>query len=293
MLRFPKFHFCRKIYTCKFLIGLICFLSILFSISMGKAAASVGGELDTKIEKAMGRVDVANLKNALRHLESLGSRSSLGKQWEAATWIRSQFEKNGLQAWIEEYEFRGKSWPNVLAKVEGERKVNEVVMLIAHMDSISRHPDGIAPGADDDGTGVAVLLEIARICKEFGTERTLMFGIFSNEEVGNVGSRNYASYAKKHRMNIIAVVNFDILGYNRPEFPFFYLTAALAQGTWKHKAKSIIRMGQNFLFGILKGKDIVKVGGRELDRDLVITASLNIKGSEGLKVEELIQNDCA
>jgi hypothetical protein len=268
------------------------FLCIFFLLQYKGETRQAESNLSVKINENIANINAHNLWNTVLHLQAYGDRSTWEKQWETALWISSQLEQFGLEVSLPTYEFNGKIWPNVFAKVKGEGKGSEALMLIAHLDSISRRSDGIAPGADDDASGIAVLLEIARISKELDLNRTLMFGIFSNEEVGKVGSRNYASSAKKQGLNIKAVINLDILGYNRPKFPFYYFNAVLAQGTWKHKAKSVIRMTQNFFSGIKEGKDMIKVAGRKMDRDLVETISNTMRESANLRIKQVVQDDC-
>ncbi len=93
----------------------------------------------------------------------------------------------------------------------------EVLVLSAHFDSVQG-----SPGADDDGTGVAALLEIARILKESHKadplDRTVRLCFFNLEETGLVGSRDYCSHILRHRINndqekVIGMVSLEMLGY--------------------------------------------------------------------------------
>jgi Zn-dependent M28 family amino/carboxypeptidase len=86
---------------------------------------------------------------------------------------------------------------NVLAKITGVKRPDEVVMYGAHWDAYGRQtaaPYAIRPGANDDGLGVAGLLEIARAYKTAPRpERTVVFGFWSAEERGLLGSETYAA----------------------------------------------------------------------------------------------------
>jgi len=70
----------------------------------------------------------------------------------------------------------------------------------------------LAPGVTDDGSGTAAVLELARVMSQFEFDKTLVFIMFSAEEVGLEGSKAYVAKAKEKKMNIEAVLNNDIIG---------------------------------------------------------------------------------
>jgi len=248
-------------------------------------------EPDVQTKRAIEEVDGSNLGNAIAHLQSYGNRSTWEKQWEAAIWLSREFEKTGIEAGIHKYEFNGKIWPNVIAKIEGKERPEEIIMAIAHMDSTSDHPQNTAPGADDNASGAAVILEMARVVRDIPMARTVMFSIFSNEERGRLGSQAFARQAGESGMRIKTVINLDILGYNRPE-RFFYWAAVDGHAALNNKIKAIIKMARNYFVGVMSGKDIVQVAGRESDRETVSIASRLISRSTGLKVKEIVSDDC-
>lgn len=99
-----------------------------------------------------------------------------------------------------------KSARNVIATKQGTS--NEVIVLGAHYDSVSA-----GPGANDNASGVAVLLETARVLAQKSLKHTLVFVAFDAEELGLVGSRHYvASLSDTERQRIVAMINFDMLG---------------------------------------------------------------------------------
>ena len=75
------------------------------------------------------------------------------------------------------------------------------------MDSVSN-----APGADDDGSGAALVLELARVLSNADVKATVVFICFAGEEQGLYGSQHYADEAAKQGMPIEAVLNNDIVG---------------------------------------------------------------------------------
>jgi len=247
-------------------------------------------DLDLKIKKVIEKVSVQNLQATVAHLQSYGNRSTWEKQCEAALWVHEEFKKLGLKSDLHEYEFDGKKWTNVIAKIVSNSRPDEIVMLICHIDSISDTSETIAPGADDNASVVAVLLEAARILKETSLERSVFFVVFTNEEHCRQGSRSYAQLARASGFNIKAVINLDILGYNRPTWPFYW-NAVMGHHTLKHKFKAMIRMARNYFLGIIYGKDIMRVAGREQNRKLVTTTSKILREVSELKVKELVSND--
>src|SRR3990167_5616666 len=228
------------------------------------------------IKKAIQQVNIKNVEKTISYLQGFGNRRVWEKQWEAARWTADELKKSGMEVDLQQYEFKGRLWLNVVAKVEGRNKTDEIIIAVAHLDSISDNPEGIAPGADDNASGVAVLMETARILKNMPVDRTIIFCFFTNEETGTAGSKNYVKQLRKGSNHVLAVINLDILGYNRPNFPF-YLNALMSHYSYKHKIKALYRMGSNYLNGFINGRDVIKIAGRKSDELLVnLTSGLFI-----------------
>lgn len=87
--------------------------------------------------------------------------------------------------------------------------------MTAHLDSISQgDPEERAPGADDNGSGVATLLEAARVFKGLSFKRTIKIIFFTGEETGLHGSRAYVLDYAREMDDIIGVFNLDMFGYD-------------------------------------------------------------------------------
>jgi Zn-dependent M28 family amino/carboxypeptidase len=133
---------------------------------------------------------------------------------------------------------------NVLAKITGGTRPREVVMYGAHWDAYGKAPDGtIRPGANDDGLGVAGLLEIARAFKAGKRpDRTVAFGFWTGEERGLLGSEAYAAAPVFAPKQTVADITLDILqtggashdvllvGQDQNDLEASLATAAAAQG---------------------------------------------------------------
>jgi aminopeptidase YwaD len=110
---------------------------------------------------------------------------------------------------------------SVIVEIAGRAKIEagkprDVVIVGAHFDAVPA-----APGADDNGSGVAALLEIARVLKDEPMERTLRLCFFNLEEQGMVGSSKYAlevgDRIREKKEKITLMVSLDMLGYYRTE----------------------------------------------------------------------------
>jgi photosystem II stability/assembly factor-like uncharacterized protein len=107
----------------------------------------------------------------------------------------------------------GDVWKNVVATLEGTKSPSDVYIVCAHYDSMSDRPMVRAPGGDDNASGTSLVLEAAKILKDYGFESTIKFICFSGEEEGLYGSWYYAKSAYLRGERIKAVLNFDMIAY--------------------------------------------------------------------------------
>jgi len=263
----------------------LVFVALLWCVSgtagSGKISADAKGPAD--------EISKDNLKSTIELLEGYGERSSWKKQSEAIAWARGQFEKLGIPCWIEMYESGGKTWPNLFARIEGKKDPSALIMVIAHIDSKSSDPEREAPGADDNGTGVAVLLEIARTLRQYARGDSIQFCLFTNEERGSKGSKAFARMARAQGQDIKAVINLDTLGYNRP-LKFFDWDALWIRGSLKGKKQAMSQMVKNLRLPMPGGKDVLIVGGRPANGKLVKVVGDRIRESSGIPVKEIVHD---
>src|SRR5205814_2674707 len=83
------------------------------------------------------------------------------------------------------------TWHNIILDIPGGELPGEVVLVGAHFDAVP-----LAPGADDNGSGTAGLLEVARVLKDHPTKRTIRLVFFNLEECGLIGSSQYVRLTK-------------------------------------------------------------------------------------------------
>jgi len=160
-------------------------------------------------------VELSNIHT--RQSQSTGARDA---QNLLATAFRSYGFSVTTHAWRTGYA------DNVIAELRGTQTPNEIVVIGAHYDSRGPNSGSTtarAPGADDNGSGTATNLELARIIStnRVRTRRTLRILAFCGEEQGLLGSRAYAALIANRGDNVVAMFNGDMLGWfpNRPGVP--------------------------------------------------------------------------
>lgn len=107
------------------------------------------------------------------------------------------------------------SQSNLVAVIQGTEVGAGTILVGAHYDSIGRPLNSIdvfAPGANDNGSGVAAVLELARIMSKARYKATIMFVLFSAEEVGRQGSKAFASWIREDQTDLIGMINVDTIG---------------------------------------------------------------------------------
>jgi photosystem II stability/assembly factor-like uncharacterized protein len=101
---------------------------------------------------------------------------------------------------------------NVLTTKIGTTYPDQYFIICAHYDDM---PSGaVAPGADDNGSGTAAVIEAARILAPFDFKYSIRFVLFSGEEQGLIGSAAYANQAAAAGDQILGVLNMDMIGYD-------------------------------------------------------------------------------
>lgn len=151
------------------------------------------------------------------YCNELGGRHSYAtaKLDEAARYLSSQFSALGLNVSYDAFLYAG--WPltNVVAELPGVGPGSDRVYIVcAHYDSTSDDRNHVvAPGADDNASGAAAVLEAARVLSQYHFAHTLRFVHFSGEEQGLIGSSHYAAQAYARGDAIDGVINLDMIGY--------------------------------------------------------------------------------
>ena len=101
---------------------------------------------------------------------------------------------------------------NLYAEKLGSEFPEQKYIICAHYDSYAENSD--APGADDNASGTAVVIEAARILSNIDTKYTVVFALWDEEELGMIGSQYYALLAYGNQEQILGVINMDMIAYD-------------------------------------------------------------------------------
>ncbi|MBE3097083.1 MAG: M28 family metallopeptidase [Planctomycetes bacterium] len=188
---------------------------------LGRAVARPGeaqyqSPFDPRIAQMVSLVSSARLFDLIWGLESFQTRYTSTSNCEASgTSIHSYFRQLGLQAESDYFTFGAASYTtsNIIATIPGRVAPDRVVIVCAHYDSYSTQAKTVAPGADDNASGTAAVMEVARILAGYEFDFTIKLIGFSAEEWGLYGSKHYAQEAKQRGEQILGVINLDMIGY--------------------------------------------------------------------------------
>jgi hypothetical protein len=208
----------------------------LLSFSFTQAFSQTIIQLDPQISGMAAQVSSDSLRSYVSKMVSFGTRNTLSTQSDksrgigaARLWVLSKFNefaKNSggrLTAFIDtvtlQKDGRRIDTPtllgNVVATLKGtDPDDNRIFIISGHLDNMRSSVmdrTGDAPGANDDASGVAALLECARIMSRHSFPATIMFVATSGEEQGLLGAHFMAEKARKENWNIEAVLNNDIM----------------------------------------------------------------------------------
>lgn len=119
------------------------------------------------------------------------------------TYITSELKKLGWKPTLEKFS----SGVNIFAERQGTDKTAGAILVAAHYDTVA-----ISPGADDNASGVAVVLEVARLLGSRPTPKTLQLALFDQEEEGLLGSKAFVTNVT-HLANLRGAIVMDMVGY--------------------------------------------------------------------------------
>ena len=192
---------------------------------------------DPEIKKMTDEISRENIEQYVRKMVSFHTRHNMSEQNDpvhgigaAWNWIKAEMEKSiaasggRLEVKFEEYTVGGKGeriphpvkLKNVVAILKGtDPDDDRKIIISAHLDSraaLDNDSTSFAPGANDDGSGVAAILELVRIMSARKYSATIIFMAVSGEEHGLFGAKYMATKAKQENWNIIAMLNNDMIG---------------------------------------------------------------------------------
>jgi hypothetical protein len=205
----------------------------------GVAAAMKGTSRNAEIARIVSEINARNIERTIRKLVSFGTRNTLSAQdnptrgiGAARDWLYGEFQKisetSAGRMTVEKQSFEQQpgKYPriarptiitNVVATLRGTQpaSANHLYIVSGHYDSMCTSPTDAecdAPGANDDASGTAAVLEMARVMAKREFDATIIFMAVAGEEQGLVGSSYFAEQAKQKDWHIEAMFTNDIVG---------------------------------------------------------------------------------
>ena len=136
-----------------------------------------------------------------KHISQPGNASAI-------EYLERTYRSFGYAPDVQWFETRGVRTANVLATLRGTTDPNLTYVVSSHFDSVA-----VGPGADDDTSGTAALLETARILEDTPLPATVVFASFTGEEAGLLGSREFVRQAAAAGWNVVGALNNDMIGW--------------------------------------------------------------------------------
>jgi Zn-dependent M28 family amino/carboxypeptidase len=202
----------------------------------------------------------------------IGSRSirEYGKIRQAEQYIRTFLDKQEISSELQGYDHEGNRYNNIVVTLEGGSRREETIMIGAHYDTVSG-----TPGADDNASAVAVLLELCRALKDYRPERTLRLVFFVLEEppafnTPAMGSYVYAMQARNRGENIDGMISLEMVGYFNDD----------------EGSQAFPVPGLHWLFP--DRGNFIGVVGNVASRELTLAVAEALKAGSGLAVEHLV-----
>ena len=219
---------------------IIFLIALYLTVSGVEAFAQKGtARPDPEVAKMIKEVSAKRIEADIRKLVSFGTRNTLSEQdnptrgiGAARDWLFAEFQRISSECGgclnVQKQSFvqaanpppRGRiptdtTLTNVFAILKGTSAPDRVYVVSGHYDSMCSSPTNAtcdAPGANDDASGTAVSLELARVMSKRKFDATIVFMAVPGEEQGLLGAAYYAEQAKKENMNIEGMFTNDIVG---------------------------------------------------------------------------------
>ncbi|HEX6043346.1 MAG TPA: M20/M25/M40 family metallo-hydrolase [Pyrinomonadaceae bacterium] len=221
---------CSRLSLCLVIIGLAANLNVAQRRSGSPAR-------NRTIANIVREIDARNIERTIRQLVSFGTRNTLSEQNDpkrgigaARDWLYAEFlkaaEASGGRMTVEKQSYeqaKAERVPqptiitNVVATLKGTQpeSTDRIYVVSGHYDSMCNTPVDAkcdAPGANDDASGTAAVLEMARVMAKYEFDATIVFMAVAGEEQSLLGSTHFAEQAKQKNWNVDAMFTNDIIG---------------------------------------------------------------------------------
>ena len=212
-----------------------CAISYLFSLLLMSGSTN-----------AMDAIKPNVLETVKRLAEKIGERSyrDLGKLAETAEYIEEKLRSYGCRTTRQAFTYEGNTYHNIITEVQGREPAQDGILVIgAHYDSAEG-----TPGADDNASGVAALLELARLTAVQPLKRTVRFIAFCLEEppvfmTKHMGSYIHAESLSREGVAVFGMISLEMLGYYCTEKGCQYYPSSLFKLTYPDTGDFIAFVG--------------------------------------------------
>ncbi len=182
----------------------------------------------TEVNSVLSSLSKANIVSTITSLSSYTTRYYTSTTAvNSANWLKSQWETLAAGRSDISVQLVSHSWamPSVMLTITGAHQPQDIVVIGGHLDSINQS-GSVAPGADDDASGIATFTEALRaaLSKNYKPARTLRFIAYAAEEVGLRGSADIAATAVTNGDNVIGVLQLDMTNYKGSTNDIYLMT---------------------------------------------------------------------
>ena len=216
-------------------IVFIIFILLQTTSVVAQRANAEVSKPNPEIRKIVAEINAKNIENTIRKLVSFGTRNTLSEQdnptrgiGAARDYLFAEFQKISQDCGgcltVEKQTFlqpkanripEPTNLTNVVATLRGATDPERIYVVSGHYDSMCTSPTDAkcdAPGANDDASGTAAVVEMARVMSKRKFDATIIFMAVPGEEQGLLGAAYFAEQAKQKGMNIEAMFTNDIIG---------------------------------------------------------------------------------
>jgi hypothetical protein len=234
----------KKLFLVVLVFSFLFPLTLNAQQKLSSAKKQPAEKLHPQIQKIIGEISAKNIETSIRKLASFGTRHSLSETASetrgigaARRWIKAEMERyskeSGGRLQVEFDSFiqpAGGRIPkptelvNVVATLPGKQgeSKDRIYVVSGHYDSCVCSQDMLdgtsdAPGANDDASGTAAVMEMARVMSKYEFDATLVFMTVAAEEQGLLGAAHWAEMAKQKNLNVSGMITNDIIGSSRAD----------------------------------------------------------------------------
>jgi hypothetical protein len=178
--------------------------------------------------RTLRKIDAAHIMGDIKKLVSFQTRMSGTEGGKKAfEWLESRAKELGLKFSSEKFVYHKKTYRNLTIDFKGHERPNDVILIMAHYDSTNKNGDPFSPafGADDNASGVALLLEFCRIIKKHRFDKTIRIVFTDGEEEKLVGAAYHINLEGHGNERIVSALNFDMVGHLTDSESVVHLTS--------------------------------------------------------------------